>query len=359
MRSVNILPAAVALGFSFCAPAKAQVQVYGAIDTYVESYSNGNDRAMRVSSGGNLPSYFGLKGSEKIGDLTVFFRLESAFMADDGQLGESAGHLFNRMSLLGVSGAWGQVSVGRQNTPYFQTLAGNCAANFTLASVIQYFFVPNAMNGSRGPGFDDRLARRDNSLRYDSPRWAGLQMSAYAALGETGDSNRDGNVYNLALHYRHGAWDARLSHLAQKTTWLRANTDRYWAASASYDFGLIKPALVYANRSGSADLAKDMQAWQVGATIPAWRGKFTVNYGQFRNRQLADADASAFGLQYTYPLSKRTAVYLGYTAVENDAQARFTIQGGGYMSRPLESAPGQGPAGADPSAWYLGLSHRF
>ena len=76
-----------------------------------------------------------------------------------------------------------------------------------------YFFVPTKLNGGKKGPPDDRLARRDNAVRYETPRMAGLQAIAYVALGEQQGSNSEGNVYNLALHYQRGALDGRASYL--------------------------------------------------------------------------------------------------------------------------------------------------
>lgn len=352
----SYIPIAAVLGMAALSTgAQAQVQVYGAIDSYLEAYDNGPKTTMRVSSGGYTGSFFGLRGSEDLGGgLKVLFRLESAFLVDDGTVGDGAGYLFNRMAFVGLAGSFGQVTLGRQTTPYFLTLAANDPAGFTLASSMTYFFVPTKLNGGKKGPPDDRLARRDNAVRYETPRMAGLQAIAYVALGEQQGSNSEGNVYNLALHYQRGALDGRASYLQQKTFALPGNTDRYWAATLSYDFGVFAPALSFADRSGSAPGTSQMQAWQIGASMPLAGGKLIANFGQFHDQKKADADATAWGLRYDYPLSKRTTLYGGYTGIDNEAAANFSIAAGGYMSKGLE-----GPLGADPRSAFVGVAHRF
>lgn len=340
------------LGLSFGAAAQSSISIYGLIDNYVEVVDNGAKTTARVGSGGAGGSFFGLRGSENLGGgLKAVFRLEGGFMGDDGTLAESSQHIFNRMAYVGLAGAAGQITLGRQNTPLFMTLSAGRPVGMSLGNPVTYFFVPKGINGGNA---EDRFARRDNAIQYESPSIAGVQATAYVALGEKSESNTDGNVYSLAVNYRQNAIEASVSYLREETSWLIDNADTYLALSASYELGFIKPAVILVRRSGSAALAKDIDYWQLGASMPLVGGKLIANVGVLSNDTDADSGAAAWGLRYDYPFSKRTTLYGGVTAIRNDEQSSFNIIGSGYSSKGVALV-----AGADPRSAFMGVSHRF
>ncbi|MEG1971081.1 MAG: porin, partial [Burkholderiaceae bacterium] len=297
MRNIPLSTAALmaGLGMSLGASAQPQIMFYGQLDSYVEVFDNGEKTTARVSSGGANGSFFGLRGSEELGNgLRAVFRLEGGFLSDDGTLTESSQHLFSRMAYLGLAGKAGQISVGRQHTPLFMTVAAGRPVGMSIGNPVSYFFVPKGINGGNA---EDRFARRDNSIQYETPRGSGLQGTAFVALGEKLESNRIGNVYSLGLSYQKGPIEVRASYLREETTWIANNTDRYLALSASYELGFIKPAAILVKRSGSAAQAQDIDYWQMGASIPLIGGQLITNVGFLSNDTLADSNAMAWGMR--------------------------------------------------------------
>src|SRR5450830_1218998 len=109
---------------SYGAQAQTNVTVYGLLDsgvTYVNniatpSASNprGTGSRMSVDSGDLQQSRFGFKGVEDLGGgMKAMFNLEGGFAVDTGASGQG-GLTFGRTSIVGLSGNYGSVQLGRR-----------------------------------------------------------------------------------------------------------------------------------------------------------------------------------------------------------------------------------------------------
>ena len=120
-----LIPAALLL--SLAGAAHAELALYGLIDlSYGKNGYVGDQKADFHSGGddgssqGNSTSRFGLKGSTDIGSgLKANFRLESNGITSDGDIGSP---FFGRQAWAGVSGGFGEVRLGRQDSVAFQTM---------------------------------------------------------------------------------------------------------------------------------------------------------------------------------------------------------------------------------------------
>ncbi len=377
--ALAITAATVGLSTPLAGKAQPKLEVYGTVDTYLELYNNGARSTARVSSGGLGATHFGIRGSEDLGrGLQAFFVLDSAVLSDSGMSADEAnngvkGALFSRMAVVGIAGHFGRVSLGRQPTPYLMTVNGECAADGALSSGAATFLVATtgingSFNAQQLPGavkndIDERVGIVNNSVLYASPRVGGLRGLALVKLGESADSGSAGNVYNLGLHYQQGRLSARASYLQQESQNIQGNTERYYAVSASYDLGFIKPMATYVKRDSSLErnpnggrspFAPEVDVWQVGASAPVLGGKLLANVAALNNQRDADADALTYGARYDYPLSRRTTVYTGVQFMKNEARANYVIGASGLSSGPVPGAPGD-----DPHSVYLGVRHRF
>lgn len=95
--------------------ARAEVQLYGAVDNYVSYDSGGKGSSTQVGSGAGSTSRFGLTGTEDLGGgLESGFRLESGFTANNGTL-QSTNTIFNREANVWLSSRrYGMLKLGRQ-----------------------------------------------------------------------------------------------------------------------------------------------------------------------------------------------------------------------------------------------------
>src|SRR5438445_6564061 len=125
MKKYSLMLVAAGLS-SASAMAQTNVVLYGIVDTsirYVSSDNAAGQSNIRLDNGAISNSRWGVKGSEDLGGgLKAIFRLEGGFNSDTGSLSDST-RLFNRASYVGLSGAYGQFTVGRQQTPLFDLMA--------------------------------------------------------------------------------------------------------------------------------------------------------------------------------------------------------------------------------------------
>lgn len=358
----------------------ADVTLYGALDMYLAVNNDSGTVSTALSSGGSTGSYVGLKGTEELNDdVSAVFKLEMGLLGDDGTLAQSyAGNtnrLFHREAWVGLqSKTWGQISFGRQYTPHFLLWAMTDANGLSLGTAAGAFFYPGraATMGGDDPSLDD-LVRRNNSVFYASPSFAGFTAMAYAALGENeADSSSTGNVYNLAVNYANGPFFAMASVLYQDfaeaaVPYSASGRDykgdaMYYELAATYDFGVTRAAIQleykkgehYLNADGT-DQGPDVFIGQIGATTPLLGGRINTTAAYLHDFDNDDADAWSIGLRYDYDLSSRTMVYVGAVALINEDNSQRSIEAGPDSSNHFATSA----AGNDAQQFFVGLRHRF
>lgn len=340
--SANRLALAVLAALAAGAPARAQsnVTVFGILDTYVDASHAGDRGAVRVQSGAISGSRLGFRGSEDLGDgLKAIFLLEAGINVDDGTSGQG-GVLFGRQSWVGVSTRAGDLTVGRQYSPnFFTIITYGLGGGMAWGNASNYFT-------------DNSPLRVNNSISYVSPSFGGLKGRVFYVLGENTTlpgGSHVGNIHSASLQYDAGRFSAGASYEERRTT--QANTDRFYAAGASYRFDAVKLGVLAQARRDDADVAAS-NALEVGALVPLGPGALLIDAGWYRARSVVNGNAAAYSVRYDYNLSKRTMVYAGAAHIRNDAGAQFGINGN------------TGPAfavarGEDPRALIVGVRHAF
>lgn len=337
----KILIALAVIG-TFAQAAHAQsssVTIYGVLDGYIEFGNNGQDSLNRVQSGGTGPSRLGFKGTEALGDgLSVIWNLESGVNIDDGTAMQG-GILFGRQAIVGLTGGFGTVTLGRQYIPYFMT-----HAQYTMGYGMSW-------GNSANYFIDGSFSWANNSVQYATPKMGGLSAKVLYALGEnsTPGMHSVGNAVGASLQYDAGPLSLNGSHHRRKTT--LANTESLSALGASYTFKIAKVGLVYQSRRDDANLIEN-DYYDIGAYIPIGIGTLLLDYGRFENKLVDDADATSATIRYDHPLSKRTMLWGGYSIVRNDAKARFGIA-------PAAAPPMAVAAGENSRGLAIGLRHTF
>lgn len=319
--------------------AQSNVTIFGTLDQFVELGDNGKANVNRLQSGGIWGSRIGFKGTEDLGgNNKAIFILESGINADDGSLGQG-GLLFGRQAFVGLSGDYGQLTVGRQYSPTFTTMAtyglgggmgwGNASVDFTDLTVL----------------------RVNNSINYVAPAVGGVTAKVFYALGEnaTPGQKQVGNLAGGALQYDQGPFSATLSYLQRKTT--AVNTEHWWTGGASYDFGVAKAGLVVQKRGDDIGAARTT-FYELSTTVPIGAASLLLDLGILRNDVTANADAKLFGVRYDYYLSRRSTLYAGVVKVKNESAAAVTINGAASAGMVVAR-------GDDPRAIALGLRHTF
>lgn len=384
----TLLSLALFGAFTGAAMAADNVQLYGIVDLGVQHLSFDNTTVNRLGSGIQSASRIGLKGTEDLGGgLSAMFQVETGFCANgnnasayggagqgaQSQAGNSyctAGTTFmGRTSMVGLTGGFGTVALGRMYSPYF-----NAAATYDPFGAGLTGSITNL-----DPGPLDYV-RVSQTMAYMTPTFAGFQGTAAYAFGGQPGNNSNGRAYNLALTYDNGPISAGVTYLQHNFTagsavatsalMLDATgnsivpTDGYfknklWNIYGGYDFGVAKIGAYYAQEKYGDGAAMtlggqnpNLKIWSLGATVPVGPGAILVSYGQRKDSNLSNSTVKQAAIGYTYALSKRTNLYTSYAHISNQSNVDqyvgdATIAGSGSMG------------GQSSSGFALGIRHKF
>ena len=170
------LTALAVLGVFAGSAMAADVTLYGALDTGFEYFhhkttdfdgTSVKDDTFDMQTGWDTGNRWGLKGSEDLGNgYKVSFKLESGFNGDDGTMGQGS-RLFGREAGLTLSGPFGSVAFGR-----FGGIASS-SGTYDMLGYVESF------DGGDGDVWGFAASDRyDNMVVYQTPRFAGLQLTA-------------------------------------------------------------------------------------------------------------------------------------------------------------------------------------
>ncbi|MQR01579.1 porin [Glaciimonas soli] len=210
--------ALAALGvISVSAQAQSSVTIYGILDasiTYTSKVGPQNNSRVSLDSGDLTTSRIGFKGVEDLGGgLKALFQLENGFNTNDGSLA-TANTLFDRKSVVGLSGDFGIVTIGRQ-TDFLDDLGSKYTSTQTFGG-----------NGIKGAHFNnlDRVAggaRTNSSIRYDSSNFSGFTGSLFYGFGGVAGQATAGQSFGIGGNYANGPFGIGAAYFQTK---LAANT---------------------------------------------------------------------------------------------------------------------------------------
>ena len=349
-----------------CCAAQAQPVIYGIVDAAVEHVTKvgasgaGLTRMPGITA--TVPSRFGLRGSEDLGDgLRAVFTIEQGFAPDMGTLNQG-GRAWGRQAFVGLAGNWGSLTLGRQYTMLFWSildtdiLGPNIYGSGSLDS-----YIPNA--------------RTDNSIAYRGT-FSGFTLGATYSLGRDAvnagpgpaGTNCPGEVaadkkacreWSLLSKYDTSTWGAALAideirggagAFAGLTS--GALKDTRASANGYVKLGQAKVAagLIRRENDGSATTPKS-NLWYLGASYlvtPLVTLEAELLQLRFKG---SDNRASLAAARMTYNLSKRTAVYATLGHIDNAGTLSLSVSAG---------APGSNPvAGGAQTALATGIRHSF
>lgn len=354
------LLALAAIAASSAAFAQSSVTLYGVLDASVESVKTAHT-VTRVASDNLSSSRIGFKGTEDIGGgLKANFNLESAVGVDTGAAtGTTNGstRFFDRAAWVGLSAGFGEVRLGRQDTPI-----GDIARNVLVAQNYDDLKSAKTRAGST-------YTRADNAITYILPTvvpglTASLQYST--AVGSTAKDGAAGaeqigdlaygansKAYGLGVKYVAGPVFAGIGYqyTADELGGTPATAGKQKSNAtlgyAGYDFGLAKVTAYFdgeTNLSSAVTGSRRVQIYGAKVAVPV-APQFTVIASGSVARNLVATDSNS-DVQYVtiravYDLSKRTAVYGMFTNVNNDTGSKVSfnsddaLTAGGKTSRAL------------------------
>lgn len=307
MKHAVIAALALASALAF---AQSQVTVYGVADAGLVLERGGpagsrTDLSSGVASGSRL----GFKGSEDLGGgLSADFVLEGGYNIDTGTSGQG-GLLFGRQAWVGLHGAFGSLSAGRQLSPYYKALR-DVADPFCDGLAGQAM---NIIAGNR---------RVDNAVAYGTPKVAGWSAEVLYGAGEVaGDATRK-RVFSGALSYAPGALAVVLAHHRREDPLLPDHASNSLLA-ARYTLGAFTAhgAHVRTRGLGGADSRDDL----LGLVYRTGPHRVLLSAIRHDDRTAARRDARQFAVGYLYALSRRSDLYTAYGHIGNDNDATFKV----------------------------------
>lgn len=306
----NALGAALAL--SCLAPVQAAetstVTLYGLVDLGMTYERRDSESSLRVKSGNQSGSRWGLRGSEDLGNgYKAVFRLESGFNANNGT--EAQGRMFGRWAYVGLAGDFGEVRLGRQWVFGFEW-AG-------IGSPFGTGWGQGSNNAALGYNDGDFGAggRVNNAVFYLSPNLNGLQ----AGLGysfEAGDGDKfataaHDRVVTAGLRYSKGPVSAALTYerLNPNSTLPNKRTSGNLQVAGAYDFDWVKLHATYGNlrnpNVGPSAGYDKINTFIGGVTVPVGgKGSVLASY-----QRATRSDITGWAVGYQHNLSKRTNLY--------------------------------------------------
>lgn len=314
------------------------VQITGLLDMSAGSFQNaGTARQARADSGNMSTSFIGFRGTEDLGGgLKAKFALDHYLRLDSGSVGRVNGDAFwARDSYVGLSGAFGTTTLGRNTTPlYVSTLLFNAFGDsFGFSPSIRQLFAPNtavmpAFLGDTG---------WNNSVAYASGESNGLSLSVIANLGE-GAAGATGKNFGANALYSNGP-------LAATIAWQKVRNGMFgapagatgqttWQLGASYELPMAKLYGQYTEVRTTAAVNDKTHLWSFGAAIPLGPGRVLAQYGIARGR-IADSEPTnkTLTLGYDYNLSKNSDLYAVYMNDKATGLANGNTLAGGMRIR--------------------------
>lgn len=304
------LIALAVLAASSAAMAQSSVTLYGRLDAglgQTKTTINGvGEKQVGINSSNLNTTYWGLKGSEDLGGgLRANFNLQSRFALDTGAV---SGDMFSRLAIVGLSGAFGSVDLGRNYTAYD-----------TLRSATNNVFDSNFATNSAvwGNGIADYSLRTSNSVTYTSPNFSGFSGAVGYAFGENKNvaTNVNGSATDTAsLHIKYANGPLLVGYAYQEEKQLAVanvqDKNKYNLIGATYDLGVAK--IVGSYNTAKNNTLKDKE-YSVGVSAPFGAATVAAGYSSSKSEGFnANNKGTGYSLVGTYDLSKRTTLYVGY-----------------------------------------------
>ncbi|HEU0230310.1 MAG TPA: porin [Burkholderiaceae bacterium] len=311
-----------ALGASGAALAESSVQLYGQIDAWVGAQKNPGDinHTWVQGGGGMSTSYWGLKGSEDLGNgLKAVFKMEDFFRPQTGSSGRFDGDpFFSRNAYVGLqSDDLGTLKMGRLTTSYFVStiLFNPFVDSYTFSPMVFHTYL-----GVNGQGITGDSGW-SHAVMYTTPDFKGLTASFAYAFGNEPDQNGQ-NKWSANLLYFHGPFAATVAY--QQVNFNNTPGDlgtvipgfrkqRAVQVGMSYDLSFVKLFGQYQYIGNTIDGGNVTQnGGQLGVSVPLGGGNVLASYAFTRSTGASDVKRNTWALGYDYNLSKRTDVYVAY-----------------------------------------------
>ncbi len=335
--------AALAAGMSV---AQAEVAVYGKAHVSIDMFDN--DASNEETFISDNSSRIGVRVSEDLGGgLKGLAQWEMGATTDETNAVQT-----NRNSFIGLDGGFGTIRVGKYDTPYKDI--GRKTDLFNER-------VGDTRNVIGAPVISTRWdARPQNAVRYDSPDFGGLKVSALYSADEGNTTSPLGIRYaSLSASYQAGPLFAAVGYedhnvlgttIAPGVTVPGEENETGIRVGVGYKAGALTVNALYETIEDIFGVSgADQDTYGVGAAFKF--GNMTAKAQYFTADDFADL--MAVGLDYSF--SKTVTGYVAYATVDNEpgASANVASSNGGH-GEVLGTV-----AGGSPSAISVGMEMNF
>ena len=308
----SLLALAVLGAFASVASAQSSVTMYGRVDLSVGKNAGSANKVMQNGSGSRL----GMRGNEDLGGgMAAFFNIETRFDADTGAAqtmsitptgttpppagaAATANRFWGARSIVGLSGGFGRVSLGREYTTAF--LGSQLAIDpWGWDTVV-------ASTGTAGiTALGIGRVRNDSALTYN---FAAAGFSFGAQIAEATDTINafQKRPMNVSAGYAAGPVAANFGY--ELTGAEAAAKEKVMSLGGSFNMGVVKLGAAYMKGTTAANVSR--KGYLLTAVAPMGQGEFRAAIGKRRNGAADDINLVAVG--YHYALSKRTTVYADF-----------------------------------------------
>lgn len=316
-------------------PGKSMVSLYGSVDVGLGYIKSNGKSLLRVENGNVFASKWGIYGQEDLGgQLTAYFRLESAFDADSGKP-QSQTSFFNRGSYVGLaSPRWGNLSLGRQLSGEGAMAIGS---DVFLASARHSIFSYLAGYADLGYGSYVDLARVNNSISYTTPQFGPFSANAFYAFKSNRTVGPKTKNASLTVSYRDSMNIATASYsqtyceasASSSTPCMRDATQEPTVRTDNalltylHDFGGFTGAAAYLWNRPRFPGNYSSQMLTLGAEKRIDRHLLRASIG-FRDTSQPGNHAWGMTLGEDYYLSKRTSLYARVGFLKNGSKSAQT-----------------------------------
>jgi predicted porin len=363
------LVALAVLAASGAAMAQSSVTLFGVVDAALTQASSSVNKKAQITGSGISSSQLGFRGTEDMGGgMAAHFWLEAGLGNDSGsgaatntnnQASGSAsaaagtqGLTFARRSTVSLSGAIGEIRLGRDYTPQFWNLTVFDPFGTNGIGTNQMMGGGAIVPGSTGGTF----VRASNSLSFlynhgknatYASGGAGFHAVVQSYQGENlsnaaGGTGDDGTGAGIRVGYNDGPISVAY---AASATLFAAGDVQTTSLGGAYNFGVARVMAQTVTDKVGATLQGKGQL--IGVTAPMGGGTFKVASSQYATNALGKPTTKKMAVGYVYDLSKRTAVYATYARVNNSGGASAALGGT------------TGAANASSNGTDIGVRHSF
>jgi len=377
-RKLIAVAVAGAMGLPALAVAQSTVQIYGRIHTEMSFTKQGTVSEDQQGNGGG--SNIGFRGTERLANgLNAWFQAESSL---NGTIGANANGLADRNSGIGLQGGFGNVLMGNWDLPMkWVSVSGVKPADTGVFGVANLFHggAPTNVNNGASAGNLDLTSfyrRQNHTFQYWTPNMSGFEgrIAVTNSNEETAGVNLTPRTWSMGLKYANGPMFVGLGWEKHNDFALSGRDDTGWVLTGGYKFGMFGLTAMYERKeyesfhvtnNAKADAwglfgdialggphsiqlqyvqAKDTKGSYVGNQASGTATTLVFNGGA------GSTGAKQFGVRYSYNFSKRTAVRVAYSVIDNEAAARYGL----YVAGTTAAAAGERARGLG-----VAFDHRF